>query len=47
MVFVVLCPGKLENSIGSGSSFKVSRKTGPQLEEMLLSKFYLYDLFPV
>ena len=32
MVFVVLCPGAPEGSTSSGSSFKVSQKTGPQLK---------------
>ena len=28
MLFVVLCPGTLEGSTGSGSGFKASQKTG-------------------
>ena len=30
--FMVLCPGAPEGSTGSGSGFKVSQKTGPQLK---------------
>ena len=32
MVFVALCPGAPEGSTGSGSGFKVSQETGPQLK---------------
>ena len=32
MVFVVLCPGTPEGSIGSGSGFKASQKTGPRFK---------------
>ena len=32
MVFVVLCPGAPEGSSSSGSGFKASHKTGPQLK---------------
>ena len=32
MLFVVLCPGTLEGSIGSGSGFKASQKTGLRLK---------------
>ena len=31
-IFVVLCPGTLEGSTGSGSGFKASKKTGQQLK---------------
>ena len=30
--FVVLCPGTLEGSTGSGSGFKASQKTGQRLK---------------
>ena len=32
MLFVVLCPGTLEGSSGSGSGFKASQKTGQRLK---------------
>ena len=32
MIFVVPCPGTPEGSIGSGSGFKASRKTGQGLK---------------
>ena len=32
MLFVVLCPGTLEGSAGSGSGFKASQKTGQRLK---------------
>ena len=32
MFFVVLCPGTPEDSTGSGSGFKASRKTGQRLK---------------
>ena len=32
MLFVVLCPGTLEGSTGSGSGFKASQKTGQRLK---------------
>ena len=32
MLFVVLCPGTPKGSIGSGSCFKASQKTGQQLK---------------
>ena len=32
MVFVVLCPGTLEGSTGSGSGFKASQKKGQRLK---------------
>ena len=32
MLFVVLCPGTPEGSIGSGSGFKASQKTGNGLK---------------
>ena len=32
MLFVVLCPGTSEGSIGSGSGFKASQKTGQRLK---------------
>ena len=32
MVFVVLCPGTPEGSVGSGSGFKASQKTGQRLK---------------
>ena len=32
MLFVVLCPGTPEGSIGSGSGFRVSQKTGQRLK---------------
>ena len=32
MIFVVLCPGTLEGSTGSGSGFKASQKMGQQLK---------------
>ena len=31
MVFVVLCPGAPEGSTSSGSGFKASQQTGPQV----------------
>ena len=35
MLFVVLCPGTLEGSTGSGSGFKASQKTGNDLKSHL------------
>ena len=32
MFFVVLCPGTPEGSTDSGSDFKASQRTGPQLK---------------
>ena len=32
MLFLVLCPGTLEGSTGSGSGFKASQKTGQRLK---------------
>ena len=32
MVLWFLCPGTPEGSIGSGSGFKASQKTGPRLK---------------
>ena len=32
MVYVVLCPGAPEDSIGSGSDFKASQKRRPRLK---------------
>ena len=35
MFFVVLCPGAPEGSTRSGSGFKASQKTGPQLKSLI------------
>ena len=38
MIFVVLCPGTTEGSIGSGSGFKAYPKTGQRLKVSKVAK---------